>query len=338
MSSADLFEDGFPHGTREGYDRGCRGAACPAGVEHGLSCRRALELSAGDYRYSRLVRDGKTPAEISAALSEPAHVQPAPRPRLVVVPDEADPELQDEDEPTTDTDLEEVIEPKEPTVPTPTAVAKATKKQTPPTPAPASGKTKQELAEIRAWAKDNGHDVATHGRVPVRVIAAWEARAVTEAAAAPAELAALNRDADAEPDIPEAIVTPMPADLAALPVAPVVDDVAVLDPPEPPAGSAAALEDDTAAIDPAHARPLFIARRGDEKSSVFDLPLTASDLRDIAAALDEVDKLPVSAFAPIGGRMEVLRPGGGDVIGHFQLADGFGDDTWFGFVPVDGAA
>ncbi|MGW9345564.1 Lsr2 family DNA-binding protein [Streptomyces albidoflavus] len=242
MSSADLFEDGFPHGTREGYGRGCRGAACPAGVEHGLSCRRAVELSAGDYRYSRMVRDGKTPAEISAALNQPRHEQPAPAARRVV-PIDADPQLQDEDdeddedESTAETDLKDVTEPKEPTMSTPTDVAKVTKKN-PPTPAPASGKTKDELAEIRAWAKENGHDVASHGRVPVRVIAAWEARdkAAPSTIAEPdqvAELVALNRDADGEPDIPEAIVTPMPPLLAMLPSAPSIEA------PEPERGPAA---------------------------------------------------------------------------------------------------
>lgn len=80
MSSADLFEDGFPHGTVQGYLNGCRGSACPAGVEHGLSCKRAKQLDAGDYRYKRLTREGKTPSEIAAALAEKPHHTDKPAP------------------------------------------------------------------------------------------------------------------------------------------------------------------------------------------------------------------------------------------------------------------
>jgi hypothetical protein len=82
MSSADLLEDGFPHGTRQGFENGCRGGACPAGIEHGLSCRRANMLAAGDYRYQKLSRAGATPAAIADELGlNPEIASPAPKKR-----------------------------------------------------------------------------------------------------------------------------------------------------------------------------------------------------------------------------------------------------------------
>lgn len=90
MSSADLLEDGFPHGTRQGYADGCRGGACPAGIEHGLSCRRANMLASGDYRYQKLVKAGAKPAEIADQLGLnpeiPAAPAPKKRPTLPVEP------------------------------------------------------------------------------------------------------------------------------------------------------------------------------------------------------------------------------------------------------------
>jgi hypothetical protein len=68
MSSADLLEDGFPHGTPEGYEQGCRGSACPAGAEYGLSCKTARLKSRSDYQYQRLAKTGATPAQIADAL------------------------------------------------------------------------------------------------------------------------------------------------------------------------------------------------------------------------------------------------------------------------------
>lgn len=81
MSSADLLEDGFPHGTRQGFEKGCRGGVCPAGVEHGLSCRRANMLAAGDYRYQKLTRAGATPAAIADELGLIPEISAAPTPK-----------------------------------------------------------------------------------------------------------------------------------------------------------------------------------------------------------------------------------------------------------------
>lgn len=78
MSTHDLLEDGFPHGTKEGFERGCKGGWCPAGADHGLSCRRAQILSAGDYRYQRMFRAGATPGEIADALGLHPEIRSAP--------------------------------------------------------------------------------------------------------------------------------------------------------------------------------------------------------------------------------------------------------------------
>ncbi|WP_022886391.1 hypothetical protein [Glaciibacter superstes] len=67
MSGMDLFEDGFPHGTKEGYELGCKGGACPANTELGLSCRKAETRYRGDYAFQKMVDRGMTPAEIVAA-------------------------------------------------------------------------------------------------------------------------------------------------------------------------------------------------------------------------------------------------------------------------------
>ncbi|QOC24816.1 hypothetical protein IC744_16265 [Microbacterium hominis] len=67
-AAADRLDDSFPHGTVDGYKGGCRGNACPAGDEYGLSCKRANQLNAGDYRYQKLVKRGLTPGDIALEL------------------------------------------------------------------------------------------------------------------------------------------------------------------------------------------------------------------------------------------------------------------------------
>lgn len=195
MSSHDLYEDGFPHGTRDGYDRGCRGNACPAGIEHGLSCKRAFSLSAGDYRYARLVGEGRTPAEIAAKLQESPHTHPAPVKTRAVV-DELD------DDNKNDTVLEDEpdqTEQEEPIMPTPKTIVKKARKRRSPAGPPQS--------VVRAWAHDNGIDVNARGAVRSDVMAAYaKAHEEPVAESTPVvtvdvdELAALNREADGEPD------------------------------------------------------------------------------------------------------------------------------------------
>ena len=70
MSAMDIFEDGFPHSTREGYRQGCRGGACPAAVDGLLTCSQANTRYQGDYGYRKLVDAGKTPQEIAAIDAE----------------------------------------------------------------------------------------------------------------------------------------------------------------------------------------------------------------------------------------------------------------------------
>lgn len=85
--AADRAEDTFPHGTKEGYDLGCRGGSCPTGEELGLSCLRARTLAAGDYRYQKLVRAGATPAQIADELGLNPEIAPARAPRPTPAPD-----------------------------------------------------------------------------------------------------------------------------------------------------------------------------------------------------------------------------------------------------------
>lgn len=275
MSSADLWEDGYPHGTVEGFLGGCRGGSCPAGVEHGLSCKRAKLLSNGDYRYKRLVSEGKTPAEIAAALAEEPHTAPAP------TPDREKRHLKALEREFDDTDVAKPTKTKETRMPTPNDIAPT--KQNPadavaaevPTPEPlpepanettdslevpteeadprepkwsvftsplttdkwtegltARAKT-DKIREIREWARANGYDVPTKGRIPQVALAAYARfEELLEGTAAPdqvvvtalepqavpdgiepairdkraedaAELAALNAEADGEPDLAE---------------------------------------------------------------------------------------------------------------------------------------
>lgn len=197
MSSADLWEDGYPHGTVEGYLGGCRGGACPAGLDHGLTCKRAKMLDAGDVRYRRLVRQGKTPAEIADALGEhPAEptTQAPDREKRHLKALEREISGADDKAPTTPT--------KEPRMPTPADVAKTTKPLTEhpvadtdvvdehaaaqtsrdePTPITTERWTAglnvrektAKLREIREWARANGHDVPTMGKIPHAALAAY---------------------------------------------------------------------------------------------------------------------------------------------------------------------
>ncbi|ROS52950.1 hypothetical protein [Frigoribacterium sp. PhB24] len=83
MSGADLFEDGFPHGTPAGYERGCKGGACPAKVETGQSCRDANVRVASDYGYRRLALSGAS-VEV---LAQPA------TPVVATVPEKVKPKV-----------------------------------------------------------------------------------------------------------------------------------------------------------------------------------------------------------------------------------------------------
>lgn len=58
MSAVDQLDDTFPHGTLEGYQRGCKGSQC-AGL---ISCRDVYRRYAGDFAFKRAI-DAGTPLE-----------------------------------------------------------------------------------------------------------------------------------------------------------------------------------------------------------------------------------------------------------------------------------
>ena len=58
----DMLEDGFPHGTVAGYDRGCRGSHCPAVI----ACRDVRRRYLSDMDFRRLVDAGVPVQEIAA--------------------------------------------------------------------------------------------------------------------------------------------------------------------------------------------------------------------------------------------------------------------------------
>lgn len=54
MSAFDRLDDSFPHGTVDGYRRGCRGSVCPAP----LPCRDVYTRAAGDFGFARKLAAG----------------------------------------------------------------------------------------------------------------------------------------------------------------------------------------------------------------------------------------------------------------------------------------
>lgn len=64
------------------------------------------------------------------------------------------------------------------------------------------------------------------------------------------------------------------------------------------------------------------------------LPLTGSDLRRIADAVDHIDDSLTTTgdAATVLGRVELLRPDGGDQVGW---AVPFGEDQGWGYVPTE---
>lgn len=86
MSSADLLEDGFPHGTPAGYQLGCRGSHCGGIEEFGWSCTYAVQQYRGDFQWRRWVEAGKSPAEIKVLRSGPIVESTPKNVDLVTVP------------------------------------------------------------------------------------------------------------------------------------------------------------------------------------------------------------------------------------------------------------
>lgn len=209
MSSSDLFVEGFPHGTPEGYDDGCRGGACPAGVEYGLSCKIAKAKSRGDYQYQQLVKRGATIPEIADALgfvgTETATpvAQAKSKPKATPATVKGGRAIADDPTPAPEPVEEAATQTPEPprmngprasssTIATGNASGSSTTEQPAPKP-----------AEFRAWAIAKGYKVGTKGTLPKHIIDHyWEATGrleVTDVAAA------IDSAADVASPLPPAI-------------------------------------------------------------------------------------------------------------------------------------
>lgn len=86
MSGADLFEDGFPHGTPAGYERGCKGGACPSKVATGQSCRDASVRNRSDAQYRALVASGASVEVLAQPEGAPTPAAPKPQPARPAAP------------------------------------------------------------------------------------------------------------------------------------------------------------------------------------------------------------------------------------------------------------
>ncbi|MEF2979061.1 hypothetical protein [Subtercola sp. YIM 133946] len=86
MGTLDLYVDGFPHGTDEGYRMGCQSnGACPRDEDGLQSCKQAAIRLKSDWRYSLMVKQGASELEAARALGAPAakvspnvHAEPEP--------------------------------------------------------------------------------------------------------------------------------------------------------------------------------------------------------------------------------------------------------------------
>lgn len=178
MSSADLWEDGFPHGTTEGYDRGCRGGACPGTDAWGLSCKLAKTMSRGDYQYQKLAKTGAGPAEIAEQLgliptaptAAPAKAKSAPKAKAAPAPK---PTAEAPDVTTNRNEADTTAPDPDATSPIDDSTALAADPQIE-TPAPrADAHTPRQ---IREWARTKGYDVAAKGKLPQHIVDHfWEA-------------------------------------------------------------------------------------------------------------------------------------------------------------------
>lgn len=247
MSGADLWEDNYPHGTVEGYNNGCKGGSCPAGVEYGLSCKTAKAKSHGDFQYQKLAKTGATVPEIAEALGLIGTAPSAPRSKKPnaskltgnrPTPPTPQPEqpasgAPGEVVPSADEGGRPIPEKYLPAEPSPqarqlwdaaaqqisTASEPAANSEVPPTPpAPAEPST----AEIRAWARGRGYEIGSKGAIPKRIRDHY---------------ADAHRHADVDPAA-DAETTP------ATPTAP-KEDIAPTDPAPAVTAAAAMSSDDT---------------------------------------------------------------------------------------------
>ena len=253
MSGADLWEDNYPHGTVEGYNNGCKGGSCPAGVEYGLSCKTAKAKSHGDFQYQKLAKTGASVPEIAEALgligtapSAPRTKKPGanqltgngPKPPKPSAPPAPQPEQSvagapDEVATSADEGGSPIPEKYLPAESSPqarrlwdaaaqqiTTASEPAANSEVPTTAPASAEA--STAEIRAWARHRGYEIGSKGAIPKRIRDHY---------------AEAHRDADAEPAA-DADTSPAPTDL---PTA----DVTPADPAPAFTAAAATSSDDT---------------------------------------------------------------------------------------------
>ncbi|MCT2085063.1 WXG100 family type VII secretion target [Microbacterium enclense] len=191
MGTTDLFVPGYPHGTVEGFDGGCRGGACPAADEHGLSCKRAKTLSRSDIRYNRLVKAGRTPAEIAAIID---HGEPENGADVITAATLTSVTLTPTGLGTVELEPE-IIVADEPAPEKPAAVYAGAAVTVPTNPAPVDAAAREELtstaegrAKIREWGRAQGFVLGVKGKLPGGVVAAYlRAHGLTVPEAAPAE-------------------------------------------------------------------------------------------------------------------------------------------------------
>lgn len=76
MSALDILEDGFPHGTMDGYRLGCKTAHCPAPI----SCSQVRTRYASDWEFRKRVDAGWTLEQLAQAdAAEAAAARPVKR-------------------------------------------------------------------------------------------------------------------------------------------------------------------------------------------------------------------------------------------------------------------
>jgi hypothetical protein len=170
------------HGTPEGYAKGCtKHAHCPALTVHGLTCETAhIRFESGERRYLTLYGRNMPAAAIARRLG----ITPpeAPTPDAFDVAEAAAEKRRGRDAGITDMQEKETemvmqdTTPKDVTPPAPKPPVKGPAKQAGNSKATAPINDRStKLAAIRAWARENGIEVATFGRIPKQVEAAYDA-------------------------------------------------------------------------------------------------------------------------------------------------------------------
>lgn len=159
MSAADLFEDGFPHGTPQGYTDGCKSAACPGKAEFGMSCRMAWQAERSDRRYRRLADEGAPPPVIALELGLVEPEQLAPAAAVAVAAWRVAPTATSEDLVAAASTIA-------------LAGAGTVEEEVPAPPRPDVDLSRP--ARIRQWARESGLQVGVMGPLPRAVITAYD--------------------------------------------------------------------------------------------------------------------------------------------------------------------